>query len=237
MLPNIDLKFKTKLFMSKTNLKINISEELGTVSGILNKPDSSKYLLVLAHGAGADMTHSFMEALSEELGKNKIATLRFNFRYKELGKGAPDRPKVALPTVQAAINKGIELADGLPVLAGGKSFGGRMTSTLASTTNLSSVMGLVFFGFPLHSPSKVGIERGEHLKSVSNPMLFLQGTRDTLAQIPLITEVCDGLDNATLCILEGGDHSFKTLKRSGITHEEMIEKLAMETKAWADKLS
>ena len=119
--------------MSIINLKINISEELGSVSAILNQPKNSKYLLVLAHGAGADMTHAFMETLSNDLAKKEIATLRFNFRYKELGKGAPDRPKVALPTVKAAIEKGIELANGLPVLAGGKSFGGRMTSQLAAT--------------------------------------------------------------------------------------------------------
>ncbi|MCR9288949.1 MAG: alpha/beta hydrolase [Bacteroidetes bacterium] len=222
--------------MSIINLKINISEELGSVSAILNQPKNSKYLLVLAHGAGADMTHAFMETLSNDLAKKEIATLRFNFRYKELGKGAPDRPKVALPTVKAAIEKGIELANGLPVLAGGKSFGGRMTSQLAATETLENVKGLVFFGFPLHSPAKVGIERAAHLQDIVHPMLFLQGTRDTLAKIPLITQVCDGLDKATLSIMDGGDHSFKTLKRSGITHEEMIEKLANTTRMWADEL-
>ena len=222
--------------MTTTEIKIKISEELGEVSGIFSRPDNSKYLLVLAHGAGADMRHSFMETLTNDLNQNEIAVLRFNFRYKELGKGAPDRPKVALPTVKAAIEKGIELADGIPVLAGGKSFGGRMTSQLAASENLENLKGLVFFGFPLHSPSKVGIERAAHLADVPQPMLFLQGTRDTLAQIPLITEVCDGLDKATLTIFEGADHSFKTLKRSGITHEEMITKLAKETKSWADKI-
>ena len=221
--------------MKTTQLKIKISNELGEVSAILNEPDKPKYLLVLAHGAGADMNHSFMETLSNELCEKEISVLRFNFRYKELGKGAPDRPKVALPTVKAAIEKGLELANGIPVLAGGKSFGGRMTSQLASSEDLN-VKGLVFFGFPLHSPSKVGIERAAHLKDVPQQMLFLQGTRDTLAKIPLITEVCDGLDKATLVIMEGGDHSFKTLKRSGVTHEEMIQKLAKETRNWADGL-
>ncbi len=222
--------------MITQNLKIKISEEIGAVSAIFTKPDTPTFLLVLAHGAGAPMTHAFMETLTKDLIQNEIAVLRFNFPYMEIGKRAPDRPKVAHPSIAAVIKKAEELANGLPIVASGKSFGGRMTSQLAATGAIDSVKGLVFFGFPLHAPGKEGTERAAHLKDIKQPMLFLQGTRDTLAKIPLIEEVCNGLPNATLSILEGADHSFKTLKRSGITHEEMIQKLAGTTKEWFDSL-
>lgn len=216
--------------MTSKNIKIKISEEIGTVSGIFTKPEKPVCVLVLAHGAGAGMTHSFMETLANDLAANDIAVLRFNFAYMENGKGAPDRPKKAHPAIAAAVKKAEELAEGLPILASGKSFGGRMTSQLAATGALENVKALVFYGFPLHAPGKVGTERAAHLQDIQQPMLFLQGTRDNLAKVPLIQEVCDALPSATLSIQEGADHSFKMLKRSGITHEEMIQKLAKTTK-------
>lgn len=217
-------------------LKINISEEIGSVSALLQLPEDATALLVLSHGAGAGMTHAFMEALAEQLALNKVATLRFNFAYMEKG-GAPDRPKKAHPAIKAAVKKALKYADGLTLIAGGKSFGGRMTSQVAALGELpEAVKGIVYFGYPLHAPGKPGTERAAHLADITVPQLFLQGTRDTLARFDLIEEVCNGLNTATLVKMEGGDHSFKTLKKSGITHEESIARLAVETAKFAAAL-
>ncbi len=216
-------------------LKINISKEIGTVSALLQLPKDATALLVLSHGAGAGMEHAFMETLSQELAKNKIASLRFNFAYMENG-GGPDRPKKAHPAIKAAVKKALKYSDGLTLLAGGKSFGGRMTSQVAALGELDDVKGIVYFGFPLHAPGRSGIERAAHLSDIKTPQLFLQGTRDTLANFDLMKKVCKKLKKATLVKMEGGDHSFKTLKKSGVTHEEMIEKLAIETAKFAAKL-
>ena len=214
-------------------LKIKVSDEIGTVSSLLLLPDEATSLLVLSHGAGAGMEHSFMETLAQRLAAHGVGTLRFNFPYMEKGKGAPDRPKKAHPTIRAALKKAMKYADGRMLLAGGKSFGGRMTSQVAALGELEAVQGVVYFGFPLHAPGKPGMERAAHLSDVKIPQLFLQGTRDTLANFDLIKKVCQGLDKAQLVKIEGGDHSFKTLKRSGVTHEEAIEQLAVATAAFA----
>ncbi|MFT5765837.1 MAG: putative alpha/beta-hydrolase family hydrolase [Saprospiraceae bacterium] len=216
-------------------LKINISKEIGTVSALLQMPKDATALLVLSHGAGAGMEHPFMETLAHQLAENKVATLRFNFAYMENG-GGPDRPKKAHPAIKAAVKKALNYADGLTLLAGGKSFGGRMTSQVAALGELEEVKGIVYFGFPLHAPGKPGMERAAHLADIKIPQLFLQGTRDTLAKIDLMEKVCKKLKKATLVKMEGGDHSFKTLKSSGITHEEAIEQLAKETAKFAAKL-
>ena len=209
-------------------LKINISKEIGSVSALLLLPKDAKSLIVLSHGAGAGMDHAFMEMLAQRLAAHQVASLRFNFPYMEKG-GAPDRPKKAYPTIQAAVKKALKYSEGLTLMAGGKSFGGRMTSHVAALGELENVQGVVYYGFPLHAPGKAGTERAAHLSDIKIPQLFLQGTRDTLAKFDLIQKVCKKLKKAKLVKMEGGDHSFKTLKRSGITHEEAIEKLAMET--------
>jgi len=216
--------------------KINISQEIGSVSALLIKPEDATSLLVLSHGAGAGMDHIFMETLAQKLALQKVATLRFNFAYMEKG-GGPDRPKKAHPAIKAAVKKALKYADGLTLIAGGKSFGGRMTSQVAALDELDPVKGIIYFGFPLHAPGKPGMERAAHLSDIKIPQLFLQGTRDTLAKIDLISEVCENLENATLIKIEGGDHSFKTLKKSGITYEEAIEMLAVETAKFAKSLS
>lgn len=219
--------------MSKPKkLKINISKEIGTVSALILLPENAVALMVLSHGAGAGMEHAFMEALAQELAEQKVGTLRFNFAYMEKG-GGPDRPKKAHPAILAAVKKALPYVDGLTLLAGGKSFGGRMTSQVAAKGELAEVKGIVYYGFPLHAPGKPGTERAAHLADIQQPQLFLQGTRDTLAQVDLIQEVCEKLPKAKLVIMQGGDHSFKTLKRSGITHEEMIQRLAKETADFA----
>ncbi|MBI1226960.1 MAG: alpha/beta hydrolase [Bacteroidetes bacterium] len=214
-------------------LKIPISAEIGEVSALLLLPKNATTLLVLGHGAGANMEHAFMEELSQQLAEHGVGTLRYNFPYMEKGGGPPDRPKVAHPTVVAAVKKGAELAKGRKLLAGGKSFGGRMTSQVAAQGELKEVAGIVYFGFPLHAPGKPGTERAAYLTDIKVPQLFLQGTRDTLAEFALIEQVCQSLKRATLVRMEGGDHSFKTLKSSGITHEAAIKKLASETAHFA----
>lgn len=216
-------------------LKIKISPEIGTVSSLLLLPKNATALLVLSHGAGAGMEHSFMQVLAEKLAENGIGTLRFNFAYMEKG-GAPDRPKKAHPAVVAAINKALKYADGLTLLAGGKSFGGRMTSQVAANGEIDAVKGIVYFGFPLHAPGKPGMDRAAHLSDVKQPQLFLQGTRDSLADMSLMKKVCKKLKKAKLVGITGGDHSFKMLKRSGVSHEEAVEMLARETAKFAGRL-
>ena len=217
-------------------MKIMVSTEIGTVSGLFLKPGKPKALMALAHGAGAGMTHLFMEQLASALADEGIATLRFQFPYMEAGKKRPDSPKVAHQTILAAMEKARKLEPELPLLLAGKSFGGRMSSQLAAQNDLDAVAGLVFYGFPLHAPGKNNTDRAAHLADVSIPMLFLQGTRDTLALPDLIQSVCEPLPLATLQFFEGADHSFKTLKRSGISHEEVIRKLAEKTKKWTDMI-
>jgi len=209
----------------------------GKVSGILLHPDNASLFYVLAHGAGAGMTHPFMESIAERLAGKGIATLRYQFPYMEKGRKSPDAPKVATATVRAAVLKAAELAPDLPLVAGGTSFGGRMTSTAAAQEGLPGVEGLVFLGFPLHRPGVPGVERADHLQSVGVPMLFLQGTRDSLADLDALTPVCERLGTrATLHVVESGDHSFKVLKRSGRTEDEVMDELAEAIDEWTTNL-
>lgn len=215
--------------MKKFNAKritFSVSDELGKTSALYIRPVKPKYLLVLAHGAGAGMEHFFMENLAQFLARHKVATLRFNFLYLENGKKVPDRPKKALPTISAAISQAKKMAKGVPILIGGKSFGGRMCSQLAANELLTDVHGLVYFGFPLHAIGKPSIDRAAHLKDISQPQLFLQGTRDTMGNIDLMKKVTKKLKKGKLIFLEGGDHSLKMLKSTGVPHEEVIEKAA-----------
>ena len=217
-------------------LKINVSKEIGKVSSILLLPEKAKALIVLSHGAGAGMEHSFMEALAKKLAEHDIGTLRFNFAYMEKGGGPPDRPKKAHQVIAAAISKALNYSEGLTLLAGGKSFGGRMMSQMAAAGTLKDVKGVIYFGFPLHAPGKPGTERAAHLSDIKIPQLFVQGTRDTLAKIDLIKAVAKRLKKASLAIIDGGDHSFKMLKRSGKTQEDAIEEIAKASEKFIDKL-
>lgn len=219
---------KLKGYSMQQRLTIEVSPEIGSVSGILQMPADAIALLVLAHGAGAGMEHSFMQALADRLAAHRVGTLRFNFPFMENG-GAPDRPAKAQATISAALETAMQYAGGVTLLAGGKSFGGRMTSHLAATGGLpAQVKGIVYFGFPLHAPGKPGIDRAAHLRDIAVPQLFLQGTRDTLARFDLIEEVCKGLAGAKLVKLEGADHGFETLKRSGVSAEEVLERMCAE---------
>lgn len=212
--------------MSLLDLVIDTGPQSGKVSGLLNRPDDPFALLVLAHGAGAGMRHPFMEMIAGGLAARRIATLRYQFPYMEARLNRPDRPATLEATVRAAVQTANDLAPGLPLFAGGKSLGGRMTSSAAAQTPLAGVRGLVFLGFPLHPPGKPGVSRAEHLARVTVPMLFLQGTRDSLADLSLLRPVLSPLgDRAVLEVVEGGDHSFKVLKRSGRSAGEVETQL------------
>lgn len=215
------------------DLTIDTGSKTGTVSGLLLLPAEAKVLFVLAHGAGAGMRHPFMQSIALVLASKAIATLRYQFPYWEAGRRQPDRPAVLEATVRAAVAKAQQVAPGLPWLAGGKSMGGRMTSSAAARAPLPGVLGLVFLGFPLHPPQQLGDTRAEHLQQVPLPMLFLQGTRDTLADLTLITGVVGRLgDRATLHVVEGGDHSFALLKRMGRSEVEVMEEIAGAVAGW-----
>lgn len=209
----------------------------GEVSALLLRPPTAQWLLVLGHGAGAGMGHPFLERLAAELASAGIATLRYQFPYMEERRRVPDKPELLAATVAAAVGLAAETASELPLLAGGKSMGGRMTSQAAAENLLGPVKGLVFFGFPLHAPNRPNIKRAEHLVKVSMPMLFLQGTRDTLADLTLLRPVCQKLGTrATLHIIPEADHSFHVLKKSGQTDAEVMTQLARTTAAWANGL-
>lgn len=189
-----------------------------------------KAIFVFAHGAGAGMNHPFMKELSTELANHGVATLRYNFLYMEQKKKRPDFPVVAHQAVAAAIDKAHELFPTAQIFAGGKSFGGRMTSQYLSAHPVSYVKGIAFVGFPLHPAGKPSIERAAHLEKIKLPMLFLQGTRDTLAEWSLIEPLCQKLSTATLVKLEGADHSFKAAKQN------LLPVLATEINLWIDRL-
>lgn len=216
--------------MKTEKLSIPISDSLGTVSAELLAMEEQEFLYVFAHGAGAGMNHPFMVKLSAALSALKIGTLRYNFPYMEKGGKRPDAPPVAENAVRRAIEVASERFPGTPLLAGGKSFGGRMTSQALSKVANPMVAGIVFVGFPLHPAGNAGTDRAQHLASVTRPMLFLQGTRDALAEIELISQVCDGLPLATLKKFEGADHSFKAGKH------DLTVPLAESIHQWASGL-
>ena len=210
----------------------------GEVSALLDLPAGARWLLVLAHGAGAGMRHRFLEAATAGLAARRIATFRYQFPYMEAGRRGPDRPPKLVATVRAAVEAAAREAPGLPLLAGGKSMGGRMTSTAAAEEPLPGVRGLVFFGFPLHPPGRPGTERAGHLAAVGAPMLFLQGTRDEFAGLDLLRPVVEGLGaRATLHVIDGADHSFGVRKSSGRTNDEVLDELTEAVSTWADAVS
>lgn len=203
------------------------------VSGLLMLPPGARALFVLAHGAGAGMRHPFLATMAGALADRRIATLRYQFPYMEAGSRRPDSPVVAHATVRAAVAEAARRAPGLPLIAGGKSFGGRMTSQAEALEPLSGVAGLAFLGFPLHPPGKPGDERGEHLERVSLPMLFLQGTRDEFAHLELLEPLCRRLGSrATLHLVEGANHAFKVPAKSGRNDADLRAELADSLATW-----
>jgi uncharacterized protein len=209
----------------------------GTVSAILLSPKSPRACFVFAHGAGAGMTHPFMERFANGLCDRGIASLRYQFPYMEKGSKRPDTPAVAQASVRAAVAVAAQNLPRLPLIAGGKSFGGRMTSQAQATAPLEEVRGLAFVGFPLHASGKPSTERAEHLNRIEIPMLFLQGSRDTLADATLIETVVKRLGPlAKLHLVDGADHSFHVPARSGRKDADVMAEILDVFAEWAESL-
>jgi predicted alpha/beta-hydrolase family hydrolase len=205
----------------------------GSVAALLDQPDHPSSCFVLAHGSGAGMQHPFLAALAAGLRDQGVAVLRYQFPFMQEGSHRPDPPAVAQAAVRAAVAEAARRFPGLPLFAGGKSFGARMSSQAQAAEPLAGVRGLVFVGFPLHPDGKPGTERAKHLAQVHMPMLFLQGTRDALADLGLVREVVQPLGaRATLHVVEGADHAFHVLVRSGRTNEQVLAELVATAAAW-----
>jgi uncharacterized protein len=211
-------------------MKIKISEKIGSVSAELTEPKKMKAVFTFAHGAGAPMNHPFMKTMSAELEKLGIGILRFNFPYMEAKKGRPDVPAVAHAAIEAAASHLHKEYPKSPIFLSGKSFGGRMSSQYMSKSAPGFVKGLAFFGFPLHAPGQPSVDRADHLKEIKVPMLFLQGTRDSLAQWDLIESLTSSLPSATLVKFQGADHSFKAGKAN------LLPDLAQAVAEWVTKV-
>jgi predicted alpha/beta-hydrolase family hydrolase len=208
------------------------------VSGLLLAPAEARACYVLAHGAGAGMKHPFMAAVAEGLSERGIATLRYQFPYMERGSKRPDTPKIAQAAVRAAVTEAARLAPGLPLIAGGKSFGGRMTSQAQAASPLPRVRGLAFLGFPLHAPGKPSDERAKHLSGVQVPLLFLQGTRDDLADLALLQPLAARLGpRATLRLFPDADHSFHVPARTGRKDAEVMREVVDALASWSDAVT
>ena len=218
-------------------LKFTATPEKGEVSALLVRPDRASHLLVLGHGASSNMSTVMLTTIAESLADEKIATFRYNFPYSEHGTGRNSND-TCMATIRSAVAAASKHAPDLPLLAGGHSFSGRMTSNAAAATPLECVRGLVFFSFPLHMPGKPDTKRAEHLGAVDIPMLFLSGTRDELADLDLLRPVLEKLGNrASLHLLDTADHGFKILKRTRKSDEDVFAELARVVREWASKLT
>jgi predicted alpha/beta-hydrolase family hydrolase len=223
--------------MTAQSLKLGI-ENATSVSALLLRPDNARACFVFAHGAGAGMSHPFMETVAAGLCDRGIATLRYQFPYMEKGSKRPDAPDVAHAAVRAAVVEAARCCPGLPLIAGGKSFGGRMTSQAQAIAPLANVRGLAFLGFPLHPPGKPSTSRAAHLSGINIPMLFLQGTRDEFAEMTLLEPVVTGLGGlASLHVVQEGDHSLHVLARSGRNDREVMKEVLDALSAWIGGLA
>jgi predicted alpha/beta-hydrolase family hydrolase len=218
--------------MTETQLKFLATSSKGEVSALLMRPDDATHLLVLGHGASSNMRTPLLTTIAEHLAANRIATFRYNFPYSENKRGRDANP-VCVATIRSAVKAAREAAPDLPLLAGGHSFSGRMTTTAASETPLEGVSGLVLFAFPLHPPGAPDTKRADHLSNVTVPMLFLSGTRDQFSEGLLETVVKNLGDRATLHLLDTADHSFKVLKRTRTSTEDVFDEMARVTAEWA----
>ena len=215
---------------------VSIALKAGKVSGLVVAPKDARACYVMAHGAGAGMAHPFMASVASGFAERGIATLRYQFPYMEAGGKRPDAPAVAHAAVRAAVEAARRRFPKLPLFAGGKSFGGRMTSQAQAKAPLENVNGLIFFGFPLHAAGKPSQERAAHLSEVTIPMLFLQGTRDALAELGQLQPVCQALSRATLKLLDDADHSFHVPARTGRKDTEVMAQMLDTAAEWIDSV-
>jgi len=215
---------------------VSIALKAGKVSGLVVAPKDARACYVMAHGAGAGMAHPFMASVASGFAERGIATLRYQFPYMEAGGKRPDAPPVAHAAVRAAVEAARRRFPKLPLFAGGKSFGGRMTSQAQAKAPLENVNGLIFFGFPLHAAGKPSQERAAHLSEVTIPMLFLQGTRDALAELGQLQLVCRALSRATLKLFDDADHSFQVPARTGRKDTEVMAQMLDTAAEWIDSV-
>ena len=224
------------MIFTPTEIKFTATPEKGEVSALLLRPDNATHLLVLGHGASSNMRSPMLETIAESLAERQIATFRYNFPYSEKG-GGRNSQATCLETIRSAVKAASAAGPDLPILAGGHSFSGRMTSTAQSEEPISQVKGLVFFAFPLHPAGEPATKRADHLANISIPMLFLSGTRDALGELELLEPVIKNLGKkATLRLLDTADHSFKILKRTRQSSEDVFAEMARVTLDWADAL-
>ncbi|MEI6430868.1 MAG: alpha/beta family hydrolase [bacterium] len=220
-------------YQDMTEGRFIATPEKGEVTSLLIRPDNARSLLVLGHGASADLRHRTLQIIAELLAETHIATFRYNYPYMERGGGGRDSQEVTLATIHSAVAAARRATPDLPLVAGGHSFGGRMTSLAQSLSPLDEVRGLIFFSFPLHPAGKPGIERAAHLKKINLPMLFLSGTRDDLAELSLLKPVCESLgDSATLSLLDTANHGYAIQKRSRQSDEDIFTEMARVVSAW-----
>ena len=218
-------------------IKFATKEKVGKVSGLLMLPKDAQALLVLAHGAGAGMRHKFMEETATKLADHSVGTLRYQFPYMEKETKRPDSAAVLTGTVRAAVAAAMDRASGVALFAGGKSMGGRMTSLAAAQAPLDGVRGLIYLGFPLHAAGKPSADRADHLFGIKLPMLFLQGSRDTLADLKLLKPLCARLGKRVeLFVIEGGDHSFHLLKSSGRSDDQALDQAGLKVSSWISRV-
>lgn len=217
---------------NQKELKFVATPEKGEVSALFVRPEDATHLLVLGHGASTNMRHATLQTIADRMAEAGIATFRYNFPYSERGTYRDSAP-VCTATIRSAAAAAKECAPDLPLLAGGHSFGGRMTSTAASESPIEGVHGLVFFSFPLYLPGRPEIKRAEHLSSVTVPMLFLSGTRDTMAELDLLQPVVEKLPLATLHLLDTADHGYRVLKKTRTSSEDVFAEMARVLKEWA----
>lgn len=216
-------------------MELFLNDKLGKISVEIDEAKNSRAILILAHGAGAGMHHSFMLALSQKFASGDITVVRFNFPYMELGRKSPGSPKANIETWKIIISHFSEQFPNLPLFISGKSYGGRMASHLLAETQSEEVSGIVYFGFPLHAPGRDSKDRARHLPNVSAPQLFIQGSKDKLANLELMQEVVPSLQKAEIHVIDDGDHSFNVPKRSGKTKEDVINTLVEITRNWIHK--
>jgi predicted alpha/beta-hydrolase family hydrolase len=220
-----------------SELRFAAAPGAGEVSAILLRPPVCHALIILGHGAGAGMRHRFMDGIAQALSAHGIGTFRYQFPFVEAGRRRPDRAPVLTGTVRAAVAAARELEPDLPLLAGGKSMGGRMTSSAQAESSLAGIRGLVFLGFPLHLPGDPSNARSDHLNDVDVPMLFVQGTRDRLAEMDRMAAVVESLgDRAELRVVQDADHGFDVLKRTGKSIAEIYDDMAVVVRSWTDTI-
>jgi len=224
-------------YQDMTEGRFIATPEKGEVTSLLIRPDNARSLLILGHGASADLRHRTLRTIAERLAETHIATFRYNYPYMERGGGGRDSQEVTLATIHSAVAAARRATPDLPLVAGGHSFGGRMTSLAQSLSPLDEVRGLIFFSFPLHPAGKPGIERAAHLKKINLPMLFLSGTRDDLAELSLLKPVCESLgDSATLSLLDTANHGYAIQKRSRQSDEDIFTEMARVVSAWITEI-